>query len=114
MTDDEITAILNNPPPRIGPYATAVRYASTRDEIALVLDMGVTLAIPRAAVSGLGLLPKARLRQLELMGDGDAIALHDADIHISVRGLVRNLIGLDRARPLAHARRRAHRKVSAG
>lgn len=113
MTDDEINAILDNPPPRIGPYATAVRYAPSRDEIVLGLDTGVTLTVPRAAISELRLLPKAQLKQLELMGDGDAIALHGADVHISVRGLVGNLIGLDRARPAAHAKRRPHRKDSA-
>lgn len=75
MTDDEINAILDDPPPRIGPYATAVRYAPSRDEIVLGLDAGVTLTVPR--------------------------------------GLVGNLIGLDRARPAAHAKRRPHRKDSA-
>ena len=60
MTDDEINAILDNPPPRIGPYATAVRYAPSRDEIVLGLDTGVTLTVPRAAISELRLLPKAQ------------------------------------------------------
>jgi hypothetical protein len=73
----------------------------------------VTLTVPRVAIGELRQLPKAQLKQLELMGDGEAIALHSADVHISVRGLVRNLIGLDRARPAAHAKRRSHRKDSA-
>lgn len=114
MTEAEIRRKLDNPPPHVGPYALSVRYAPSRDEVVLVLDTHVTLAIPRIAVSELRDLSKSQLKRIELFPGGDAVAVEAADVHISVRGLVRDMIGLDRARPAVHPKSRARRKASAG
>ncbi len=107
MTDAEIEWMLDNPPPRIGPYAVSVQYVALRDEVVLRLDTRVTMVIPRDAIDELREVPQSQLKRIELMGDGDAVAVHAADVHISVEGLVRDMIGLDRARPVAPRKTRS-------
>jgi Protein of unknown function (DUF2442) len=105
-THAEIDAALANPPPKDGPRASSIAYSSTRDEIRLVLEGGVTLVIPRSAVAEFRNVPKAHMRRLDLTPGGAAIALEEHDIHIFVPGLIRDLTrsstprrGVQRTRP---------------
>jgi hypothetical protein len=94
-TDAEIAAAFANPPPKRGPRATSVSYRPARDEVRLVLNSAVTLLVPRAAIDELRDLPKSHLRGLRLTPGGGAVALDQDDVHISVPGLVRGLVGFE-------------------
>ena len=75
------------------PWATSVSYDAARDEISLVLDRGARLVVPRCSVAELRDLPAARIHDLTLIGDGEALASEADDVHVFVPGLVRDLIG---------------------
>lgn len=96
-TDAEIAAAFANPPPKRGPRATSVSYRPARDEVRLVLNSTVTLLVPRTAIDELRDLPKSHLRRLRLTPGGGAVALDTDDVHISVPGLVRDLVGFEQA-----------------
>jgi hypothetical protein len=95
-TGAEIAAAFANPPPKHSPRATSVSYRPARDEVRLVLTGSVTLLVPRAAIDELRDLPKSHLRHLRLTPGGGAVALDRDDVHISVPGLVRDLVGFER------------------
>jgi hypothetical protein len=92
-TDAEIAAAFASPQPDRGPRATAVSYRPASDEVRLVLAGAVTLLVPRTAIVELRDLPKSYLRRLRLTPGGGAVALDRDDVHISVPGLVRDLVG---------------------
>ncbi len=92
-TDAVIAATFAKPRPKRGPRATSVSYAAARDELRLVLTGAVTLLAPRAAIEELRDVPKSHLRNLRLTPGGGAVALDEDDVHISVPGLVRDLVG---------------------
>ncbi len=97
MTKAAIKKRLAHPIPQERPWATALRYRPTRDEIDLTLDGGARLVVPRKAVDELRRLPKSHMRQLELLAGGEALSLRIDDIDIYVPGLVRDLIGFGTA-----------------
>jgi hypothetical protein len=88
-----LAAELAHPAPRERPWGTAVSYSRVRDEIRLVLDSGTTVVMPRQSIAELRALPPSHMRKLELIGDGEALALDIDDVHIYVPGLVRDMTG---------------------
>jgi hypothetical protein len=96
-TDAEIAAAFANPPPKREPRATSISYRPARDEVRLVLTSAVTLLVPRWAIDELRDLPKSHLRRLRLTPGGGAVALDQDDVHISVPGLVRGLVGFEKS-----------------
>jgi hypothetical protein len=126
QSDKELKAMIaaeaRNPTPRDRPWGTSVAYSRARDEIRLVLDSGTSVVMPRSAIAELRSLPQSHMHQLELIADGEALALELDDVHIYVPGLVRDMTGYGtkglHPRQVAAARRagnnRARKRKSSG
>ena len=120
QTDKEIKALiaaeLANPTPRDRPWGTSVSYSRLRDEIRLVLDSGTCVVMPRKAIAELRALPQSHMRELELIADGEALALELDDVHIYVPGLVRDMTGYGskglHPRQIAQSRRAARQTTA--
>jgi hypothetical protein len=117
QSDKEIKALiaaeLANPTPRDRPWGTSVSYSRGRDEVRLVLDSGTAVVMPRKAIAELRSLPQSHMYELELIADGEALALELDDVHIYVPGLVRDMTGYGskglHPRQIAQSRRAARR-----
>ncbi len=119
QTDKELKALiaaeLANPTPRERPWGTSVAYSRARDEIRLVLDSGTAVIVPRKAIAELRALPQSHMHELELIADGEALALELDDVHIYVPGLVRDMTGYGTTglhpRQIAEARRASRERA---
>jgi hypothetical protein len=60
-----------------------------------MLQSGTALVMPRRSIAELRALPRSHMRLLELISDGQVLALDFDDVHIYVPGLVRDLTGSD-------------------
>jgi hypothetical protein len=110
-----LAAELAHPTPRARPWGTSVSYSRSRDEVRLVLDSGTSVVMPRKAIAELRAVPQSHLRELELIADGEALALEVDDVHIYVPGLVRDMTGYGskglHPRQIARSRRAARRRA---
>jgi len=72
--------------------ARSVRYLPEPDVIEFITTLHAGFLIPRAWVSALRGVPIEELAKLEIWPDGSAIELEHRDIHISVHGLLTELL----------------------
>ena len=78
-----------------GPWATSVSFVAARNQVRLTLETGVELFIPRDTIEELADRPASHMRELTLLGNGEALASEADDVHIFVPGLVRDVVGFD-------------------
>lgn len=95
-TDAEIAAAFANPPPKHGPRATSVSYRPARDEVRLVLTGAVTLLVPRTAIHELREPPEIPFAPPSAHARRGCGGPGSDDVHISVPGLVRDLVGFEK------------------
>ena len=72
--------------------AQAVRYVPDRDAIEIVTTQNAGFLIPRQWIGVLQDVPTEDLAKLEVWPDGSAIEIEDRDIHISVHGLMTEML----------------------
>jgi len=75
--------------------AKSIRYISKGDAFALAMRSGVEVLVPRASVDELCGVPKVELVDVTLTPGGDAIAFEALNVHISVPGLLREVLGFN-------------------
>jgi hypothetical protein len=73
-------------------------YRDRADELKLTLVNGLRVIVPRRLVCELIALPKSVAKEMRLGVQGGAIEVRSRDIDISVRGLLRDLVGAIAAR----------------
>jgi hypothetical protein len=73
---------------RTGPRASAVRYDAGAGEVVVSFDNGTRVGFPPAMIPGLEGATPARLAEVELHADGEAIAWEALDAGVDVRGLL--------------------------
>ena len=78
-----------------GPFATSVAYDDGTDEIRIVLETGVVLTVSRHLVEELRDLPRSHMRDLSLIGEGEALASEADDVHIFFPGLLWDIVGFN-------------------
>ncbi|MGH8323821.1 MAG: DUF2442 domain-containing protein [Steroidobacteraceae bacterium] len=72
--------------------ARAVRYLADRDVLEIETNRDGGFLIPRAWIGALQEIPADELARLEVWPDGSAIELEARDIHISVDGLLADVL----------------------
>ena len=72
--------------------ARAVRYLADRDVVEIVTTRNAGFLIPRSWIEALRQAPPDELAKLAVWPDGSAIELEDRDIHISVHGLMAEVL----------------------
>jgi len=77
----------------------ALLYRPTLDVLEIELVNGLRVAIPRKLIGELASVPVAVVRkELRLGAYGEAMEIRSLDLHISVSGLIADLVGADWAR----------------
>jgi hypothetical protein len=94
ITDIELTAALaaGRAEAEAEFRARAVRYLADRDVVEIVTTRNAGFLIPRQWIGALQAVPPEELAKLEVWPDGSAIELEDRDIHISVHGLMAEVL----------------------
>jgi hypothetical protein len=72
--------------------ARAVRYLADRDVLEIETNRDGGFLIPRSWIGALQNIPAGELAKLEVWPDGSAIELEERDIHISVDGLLTDVL----------------------
>jgi hypothetical protein len=72
--------------------ARAVRYLADRDVLEIETNRDGGFLIPRAWIGALQDIPAEELAQLQVWPDGSALELEARDIHISVDGLLTDVL----------------------
>ena len=72
--------------------ARSVRYDLDRDVIEIVTTQNVGFLVPRAWIGPFAQLPPDQLALLDVWPDGSAIELDTLDIHVSVHGLLSQVL----------------------
>jgi hypothetical protein len=85
---------------RVEPRVVSARFDARRNAIVMELRRGATVSIPVALVKELKGASRRQLAEVRAMRFGNAIEFEDLDMHISVKGLMRELVGLTGAAAL--------------
>jgi|HubBroStandDraft_1064217.scaffolds.fasta_scaffold591080_1 hypothetical protein len=75
--------------------AVAVRYRPASDVLVLEMRSGVVVTLPRTLIPHLADQPKAVAAQASLSPDGVSLWFEAADLHYSVTGLIREVLGFE-------------------
>lgn len=75
--------------------AVAVRYRPGPDVLVLEMRSGVVVTLPRALIPHLADKPSAVAAQASLSPDGGSLWFDAADLHYSVTGLIREVLGIE-------------------
>ena len=96
ITDEEIEAARRHGEEsmRTEPHAVWARYDARRKTLVMKLRKGATVSIPVALLNELQGATPRQLAEAKATEFGDTIEFEDFDMHISVKGLMRDLVGL--------------------
>jgi hypothetical protein len=78
----------------IEPRAERITYDPRKKHVVLHLHRGAVVALPVGRIRWLRDATPAQLRRLYADRFGDAIICDDLDMHISIKGLLRDLVGV--------------------
>lgn len=94
--DDIIAARQRAEDERSSEYtAEDLRYVVTRDCFVIAMQSGVIVSVPRSSIDEFSAVSSENLKRVRIGMGGDVIELADLDIHISMPGLLRDLLGLN-------------------
>lgn len=80
--------------PRDGPFdVVRARYVRKSDTLQLTLRKGITIDVPRAAISELVDATSSDLAKIEIQPGGDGISFRAIDVDIYVPGLIADELG---------------------
>jgi len=79
---------------RTEPHAVWAKYDAPRKRLVMELRKGATVSIPVALLDELRGATPRQLAEAKASRFGDVIEFEDFDMHISVKGLMRDLVGL--------------------
>ena len=85
---------------RVEPRAVSARFDARRNALVLALRRGATVAVPIGLLKELRGATRRQLAEARASRFGDAVEFEDLDMHISVKGLMRDLVGLTGAASL--------------